>query len=364
MLFSLVPLFIFDIAGSLAMLILSILCIIQAVKLYSRDKENALYTYILWLIAALFSFCVLRSIGHLVKHLLLYYGYTGTWAVISPFNGSLITITFVVIFSSTLFFRNMLVIMNRMSSDRERIKQTSTQLLELNRDIESVVRDRTKVEFTLQLAHEIRNPVMVIAGLLRRMSCSEEHKEINQKYREAILDQTKKLEAIVYRFEEFQTGEYEYFGAIEINAMIHDSVDIIRSEAESKGVELIFQPGEGKLLCRGDTRYLKVALLHVLRNALEACGPGNRIKISTCQIPKGLSIRIYDDGPGIPPKVLEHIFEPFYSTKDGSTGLGLPYVQQIIREHRGEIHINSLPGHGVTVEITLPSHLNELKSTS
>ncbi len=317
---SLLPLTLFDIAGCLAMLLLSILCIKQAIKLYHRDPENALYTYILWLIAALFSFCLLRSIGHLVKHYLFFLGHTDVWATISPYNGSLITVTFVVIFASTLFFRNMLLIMHRMRSDRQRIKQTSSQLLELNRDIESVVRDRTKAEFTLQLAHEIRNPVMVISGLLRRMSCSEQAKEKNQQYREAVLDQTKKLEAIVRRFEEFQIGEDEHFGVVEINALTRDGVEIIRLEAEKKGVELTFLPGEGRLLCRGDSRYLKVALLHILRNALEACGQENHIQITTYQVPTGVAIRIYDDGP----KYWNIFLNLFTVPKMDRPGLGYP----------------------------------------
>jgi len=361
MTFSLAPIYLLDILGSLAMLILSVLCMQQALKLYFRDTENPLYTYILWLISALFSFCLLRSLGHLVKHFLLFSGHAGIWARISPYGGGLITVTFIVIFAATLFFRNMLVIMTRMSNDRQKIEQTSSQLLELNRDIESVVSDRTRAEFTLQLAHEIRNPVTVIAGLLRRMSSLEKDKKQNQRYREAILDQTKKLEAIVFRFEELQTEAQEHFAVIDVNALVRDSVDIIRPEAEIKDIRLSSQLDTTGLVCQGNIHYLKVALLHILRNALEACRKGNHIQISTIRIPEGAVIRVYDDGPGIPAEVLEHIFEPFYSTKDGSTGLGLPYVRQIIREHRGDMRINSSFGHGCTVEITLPTHLSELK---
>ncbi len=364
MTFSLAPIYLLDISGSLAMLILSALCMQQALKLYFSDTENPLYTYILWLISALFSFCLLRSLGHLVKYFLLFSGHADIWSQISPYGGGLITVTFVVIFAATLFFRNMLVIMTRMSNDRQKIEQTSSQLLELNRDIESVVSDRTRAEFTLQMAHEIRNPVTVIAGLLRRMSCLEKDKEQNQRYREAILDQTKKLEAIVFRFEELQTEAQEHFAVIDINALVMDGVEIIRPEAEIKGIRFSSQLETNKLVCQGNIRYLKVALLHILRNALEACRKGNHIQISTIQIPEGAVIRVYDDGPGIPAEVLEHIFEPFYSTKNGSTGLGLPYVRQIIQEHRGDMRINSSFGRGCTVEIILPTHLSELKQNT
>ncbi|HHD56189.1 MAG TPA: HAMP domain-containing histidine kinase [Desulfobulbaceae bacterium] len=358
---SLVPVYIIDICGSLAMLFLSALSLRQAFRLYHSDPENPLHTYILWLIIALFSFCMSRPMGHLVKHILVFSNNAAIWSKISPYSGGLNTITFVVIFASTLFFGNMLVIMNRMTKDRHKVEQTSAQLLELNKDIESVVSDRTRAELALQLAHEIRNPVMVISGFLHRMSFRENKRERNRKYREAVLDQTKKLEAIVYRFEQLQSGEHEHFSVIEINALTEDGVKILQAEADLKGVGISFLPTENNLFCQGDTRYLKVALLHILRNALEACKAGDKIRVETQQIPEGAAIMVSDNGPGIPAEVLEHIFEPFYSTKAGYTGLGLPYVRQIIREHRGEIHIDSTYGHGCTVTITLPSHLKELQ---
>lgn len=361
MLFSLTPIYAIDIGGSLAMLLLSSLCLQQAVLLYLRDRENALHTYLLWLISSLFSFCLLRSLGHLVKHFLIFSGHGEIWTGISPYSGSLITVTFIVIFASTLFFRNMLVIMNRMGADRQKIEQTSALLLQLNRDIESVVSDRTQAELTLHLAHEIRNPVMIISGLLRRMSIDAQDKEKNQKYREAILDQTKKLESIVFRFEELQNEGKEHFATIALNTLIQDSITMLRPEAEEKKISLSFCASPTQLICQGDIRYLKVALLHVLRNALEACSDGNTIQVSTRQIPEGSSIQITDDGPGISAEVLEHIFEPFFSTKKGSTGIGLPYVKQIIQEHRGEISVNSSFGQGCDITIILPSHLKELK---
>ncbi len=358
---SLVPIYLIDISGSMAMLVVSILCMHQAVKLYFRDRENALSTYILWLTSALFSFCLIRPVGHFIKYYLLFSDRADIWARLAPVSGSLITITFVVIFASTLFFGSMLMIMNRMIHDRQKVEETSAQLLELNKDIESVVSDRTRAELALQLAHEIRNPVMVISGLLQRMTCRQDDLERNIKYRDTVLAQTTKLEAIVHRFEQLQNGEKDHFSAIQLNELIKDSVKMLEAEAELKDISISFSPTTDNLYCRGDARYLKVAFLHILRNALESCTAGNHIRVETEQVPKGAAIRIIDDGPGIPAEVLEHIFEPFYSTKEGSTGLGLPYVRQIIKEHRGEITIDSTYGKGCAVTIILPTHLNELQ---
>ena len=362
--FSLYPLWAIDIAGSLAMFILSSLCMRQVMILYKRDREDALNTYLMWLIAALFAFCIFRSVGHLVKHLLVFADHPDIWAKIAPLSGGLNTVAFVVIFAVTLFFRNVLVFMNRMTSDRVKIETTSRQLLSLNQDIESVVSDRTRAEMALNLAHEIRNPVMIIGGLLRRLNrTASDGAHLDEEYHREIKQQIKQLESLVAGFENMQAASREHFKPVELNELLVDAVEMVRPEAEGKGIEMSFQPSATRLPFQGNQQYLKVALLHLLRNSIEACSAGNQIKIITELSSKGALARIEDNGPGIPVPVLQHIFEPFYSTRDGATGLGLPYVRQIINEHRGEIRVTSNRGRGTAVELQIPSHLSELQRT-
>jgi signal transduction histidine kinase len=358
---SLYPLWAIDIGGSLAMLILSLLCMRQVVILYRQDSEDALHIYLLWLISAIFSFCLFRSVGHLVKHLLLFAGYGRAWVDLAPLSGGLNTIAFVVIFAVTLFFRNVLVFMNRMTSDRVRIETTSRQLLSLNKDIESVVSDRTKAEMALNLAHEIRNPVMIIAGMLRRLNRAAADAHAGKEYRREIKQQVDQLESLVARFEDMQSASRDHFKIIELNALLKDAVELVRPEAEAGKINISFYPSSGELSFLGNQQYLKAALLHLLRNAIEACSGGNHITVSTEAKLPGVHARIEDDGPGIPRHVLLHIFEPFYSTRDGATGLGLPYVRQIIHEHRGKIQVTSKRGKGTVVELEIPGYLEQLQ---
>ena len=359
---TLYPLWALDIVGSLIMLILSSLCMRQVMILYKRDRENALYTYLMWLVAALFAFCIFRSAGHLVKHLLVFSERSDIWAWIAPLSGGLNTIAFVIIFAVTLFFRNVLIFMNRMTSDRKKIETTSRHLLSLNQDIESVVSDRTRAEMALKLAHEIRNPVMIIGGLLRRLNRTpSDEARLGEEYRREIEQQVDQLESLVARFEAMQAASQEHFRTVELNELLRDAVEMVQPEAEGKGIKINFQLSATMLPFKGNQQYLKVALLHLLRNGIEACSAGNHIKIMTELTPKGAVARIQDDGPGIPVHVLQHIFEPFYSTRDGATGLGLPYVRQIINEHRGEIRVVSKLRKGTTVKLLIPSHLSELQ---
>jgi len=361
---SLYPLWIMDIAGSLAMFVLASLCMREVLILYKQDREDALNTYLMWLIAALFAFCIFRSIGHLVKHLLVFAGHPDIWARLAPLSGGLITVTFIVIFAVTLFFRNVLIFMNRMTRDRARIETTSRQLLALNREIEAVVSDRTRAEMALNLAHEIRNPVMIIGGMLRRLNrVASDGPQPSGEYRREIKQQVDQLELLVSRFENMQSVSQEHFKAVELNQLIRDSIELVRPEADDKGIQISFRAAATSLPFQGNQQYLKAALLHLLRNSIEACRSGDLIQIGTELTGRGALARIEDNGPGIPDRVLKNIFEPFYSTRDGATGLGLPYVRQIINEHRGEIRITSKRGEGTTVELLLPSHLDELQRT-
>jgi len=115
----------------------------------------------------------------------------------------------------------------------------------------------------------------------------------------------------------------------------------------------------GRLLFKGHEQLIKVALVHILRNAIEACRKGDRIIVETAHKGGYVYVTIRDTGPGIPPEIMPYIFKPFYSTKGKRTGLGLPYVKQIIEEHRGKIHIESQPGQGTKVTIALPTHLGQ-----
>ncbi|WP_457573933.1 sensor histidine kinase [Desulfolithobacter sp.] len=362
MVWSLLPLKIVDITGCLIMLVVASCCLRLALQIYDQEPENALTTYLKWLIAALFAFCVSRSLGHLVRHLLYGAGHGQLWHQLSPLSGSINTISFIVIFAVTLFFRDTMKIMARMIRDRENLEKTSRQVLQLNRDIEVIVADRTRAELALQVAHEIRNPVMVIGGLIRRLLGRREREEARQHEQLGIvLEQTEKLESLVNRFEELQSGIMEHFGEVDLNDLVRQVLDVVAKEASAAGIRLERKLMPGPLVLQGDSQLLQVAILHLVRNAIEVCRQGNTITVTTNRDQRGIVLTIADDGPGIPRQVLEHIFEAFRETDAGSTGLGLPWVRQIIEEHRGTIDLRSTSGQGTTVTITLPTHLGELQ---
>ena len=361
---SLYPVWIVDLVGSTAMIILAGLCLKVALNIFHRDQENPLGIFLLWFFGAIFAFSLSRSLGHIVKYILIVSDHKNWWNHLSPISGSINSITFVVIASVTLFFQRIQAIMERMNRDRHKIEKTSHDLLELNKDLENIVFERTRAEMALRTAHEVRNPVVIISGLIQRLvsassKCSEEKEKL-----ELILQQAKKLESLVARFEGVRPETKRTFAPLELSSLVEACLDLIQEEAENKGVTILLDRAPSSLVFQGNEQLLKIAVLHVLRNAIEACGLGDTIQISTELGDKGLVLQIQDSGSGIPQEILMHIFEPFYSTRRGGTGLGLPYVKQIIEEHKGHIEIASTEQVGTTVAISFPTHLGILSKSA
>lgn len=358
------PIWIVDLIGSAAMIVVSFLCLRRAWSISREHPDNAMAAYMLWFTVAIFAFSASRSLGHIGKHILYFTGHMDLWQRLAPVSGSINTLTFVLIASVTLFFHQMQRIMGRMAEDQQKIKQTSRELLELSRDIEEIASERTRAEMALRIAHEVRNPVMIIGGLLRRLMKRQQTDSAvcDQEHFSRIMEQARNLEKLVGRFERLMPETAGRFSCLDLNSIVDEAVTAVSTEAEMKGITLEVEKAPAALTFRGNRQLMKLALIHILRNAIEACHAGDRITVSTHLGPAGVHVRITDTGPGIPGPVLEHIFEPFYETSAGHTGLGLPYVKQIIEEHRGRLKIESTPGAGTSVEIELPTHVGELGS--
>ncbi len=342
------------------MIIVSSLCLARATKIFRQDPDNPLANYILWFCIGIFAFSVSRSTAHIIKHILYFTGHAKLWIRMSPVSGAINTMTFIVIAAITPFFHRMESIMHRMKQDRLRLKKTSQEILKLNRTIENIVSERTRAEMALRIAHEIRNPVTVIGGLLRHILKKRRNSMEENEWLVKILEQSQKLEALVSKIENAWLETKSFFTFLDVNKIVDDAVNAIKIEAEEKGITISLDKSDSNLFFQGNDHLIKAAITHILRNAIEACSHGNTIHITTSLGDKGINVEIRDDGPGIHEMVIKNIFTPFTTTSQGETGLGLPYVRQIIEEHRGEIKIESELGRGTKVTITLPTHIGEL----
>ena len=116
-------------------------------------------------------------------------------------------------------------------------------------------------------------------------------------------------------------------------------------------VELTFE-STPDLFISGDRGQLTRAVVHLVTNAVESMPQGGTIAVSARAVPSGIELEIADNGGGIAPEVMPHVFEPLFTTKRNSAGLGLAVVQQIVEAHGGTVHLDGSPGSGTKVTVS------------
>jgi two-component system, sporulation sensor kinase E len=143
--------------------------------------------------------------------------------------------------------------------------------------------------------------------------------------------------------------------------LVTELAEFIRPEAEKLGVLVETAIGEDLPLVALDERLMKQALLNLANNALAAMPGGGKLRLSAQSIEEKVRISVEDTGVGISEEDLPKIFEPYFTTKENGTGLGLTITFKIVREHDGEISVSSRPGQGSGFTIDLPVPQKERK---
>jgi PAS domain S-box-containing protein len=130
---------------------------------------------------------------------------------------------------------------------------------------------------------------------------------------------------------------------------------LVEPTARAQGVTIRLEPVPEDLHVRADEAELQHTFMNLLLNAVQACKPGGKVGVAAAGERDSVRIRVVDDGCGIPPEHLKHIFEPFFSLRQGGTGLGLFLSLNFVRRWGGDITVESAAGKGSAFEIVLPS---------
>ena len=142
----------------------------------------------------------------------------------------------------------------------------------------------------------------------------------------------------------------------ELDKVLDRSIELLQPEIERLHVDVNRDYRTNGKLQAADPSLLHQAFLNLLLNAIQAMPVGGSLNVSVTSSPngQGTEIRVRDTGDGIDPETLKKVFNPFYTTKEKGSGLGLPIVKSIIESHRGTIGIESSPDQGTAVIIKLP----------
>ncbi|MFK9090441.1 ATP-binding protein [Bacillus salipaludis] len=201
------------------------------------------------------------------------------------------------------------------------------------------------------VAHEIRNPLTPIKGFMQLLYSE---KELNPVYLRIVLDELFRVETIISEFLSMAKPHTEKTMIVHVDRLVKQVIQLFQAEALKENKEFIFlyeQPIRGIL---GDANSLKQVFMNVIQNSLEAISNKGRIDVSIFSDETGVIVQFIDNGCGIPKERLSKLGEPYYSTKEKGTGLGLMTSFRIIESHKGKINIDSVEEEGTMVTIWLP----------
>lgn len=201
------------------------------------------------------------------------------------------------------------------------------------------------------VAHEIRNPLTSIKGFVQLLQKSAN----NSLYTDIILSEIGRLEDIMKGFLSLAKPQPPHREEVNTTILVKDIIRLFESQAILKNVEILQESAKNLPTIYCDTHQIKQVFINILQNAVEAMLDGGVITIQISN-PNNESIkfRFIDQGYGIPKERIKKIGEPFFSTKEKGTGLGLMITQKIVQEHGGTISIESKVNQGTVVEVTLP----------
>ncbi|MBD3647559.1 MAG: PAS domain S-box protein, partial [Pseudomonadales bacterium] len=210
------------------------------------------------------------------------------------------------------------------------------------------------------VAHEIGNPVTGIACLAQNLKIETGREEIYE-LSDQILEQTERISTILQSLVNFahqgNKDSQPQKVPIDIRQCIDEAINLLSLNRKENAAAFVNQC-ESSLIVAGDPQRLCQVFVNILSNARDASSPGEDITISAHELGDAVSVEIIDRGHGISSAHLQHVFEPFYTTKDPGkgTGLGLAIVSSIIEEHDGSIVVDSPEDErGTCVLIRLPA---------
>jgi two-component system sensor histidine kinase HydH len=204
------------------------------------------------------------------------------------------------------------------------------------------------------IAHEIRNPLSSIKGLATFFLGKSRDSSQEQSAARTMVQEVDRLNRVVTELLEFARPSELQLEQCEVNQLVRHSLDLVRRDAESKGVNIRFEPEQEELWAYLDQDRLNQALLNLYLNAIQAMQQGGELKVQAAVQGSQVRISVSDTGAGIAQSELERIFDPYFTSKKSGTGLGLAVVDKIVQAHQGRIKVQSSSGQGSSFILLLP----------
>jgi two-component system, NtrC family, sensor kinase len=250
----------------------------------------------------------------------------------------------------------------------ERVEQKTSELKRTLDEVLHVEKMASVGKMAAVLAHEINNPLSGILTYskllhkwLERDQTSGEKKQEALQCLDLIASESRRCGELVKNLLTFSRTGPMHVEATDVNLVVDRCLMLVRPQMEHTGIQLHLDLGAGLPRVQCDPSQIEQVLLALVMNAIDAMPRGGNLWVQTRVTPAGnaLELEVRDDGCGIPPEILAHMFEPFLTTKESGkgVGLGLAVSRSIIERHRGSIAVESEQGKGTTffIRLSLPN---------
>lgn len=241
--------------------------------------------------------------------------------------------------------------------------QDQTKVKEIEEELKKVEDLALVGELAASIAHEIRNPMASISGSIQMLKESFKQDEVNKRLMDIILRETGRLDQLVDNFLVYCRPKPVKWEEFELNQLIKDSLSLFKNSGKWINRVEIIENLENPVIMESDAEQIRQILWNLFLNAIEAMPNGGALRISTViidnnkypsQDKKMVKIVVQDTGEGFSEKALAHLFTPFFTTKQGGTGLGLPMVKKIIEGLKGDITGKNNEDGGAELNVSLP----------
>lgn len=205
-----------------------------------------------------------------------------------------------------------------------------------------------------KMFHEIKNPLALINSSLQLIE--SDHPEVKTfRFWNQTMKDLQGLRELINELSDFQKGSILTKTKINLFDFTEDILDAAEAFFLERDIPFILENEIDDFDFMADAGKLRQAVINLLKNAAESSHAGSPVELHTHVTSEALIFSIRDHGCGIPAEQMQHLLEPFHTTKSYGTGLGLPIVKRIIDAHHGTLHFHSVCGAGTTVELILPN---------
>ena len=221
-----------------------------------------------------------------------------------------------------------------------------------NESLRRAERLKTLGEMAAGMAHEVKNPLAAIRSSAQILAGHATGK--GAEFAGIVVSEVDRLNKVVNEFLDYARPAPLRREPVELSAVLDSCLELLAPVIKQAGVEVERTYPADERTVDADPNQLRQVFMNLILNAAQAVGSKGRLAASIRQSGRETRVTMTDNGPGMEPDKLKSVFEPFYTTKPGGTGLGLPIAQRIVAEHGGRLLLESRPGEGTTATVILP----------